>query len=332
MAEHAVRKVVVVTGASAGIGRATAHVFGEHGASVGLLARNEDGLEGARKEIEAAGGKALVLPTDVADPEQVEAATQRVEEELGPIDIWVNVAMTTIFSPLKDITPEEFKRATEVTYLGYVYGTMSALKRMLPRDKGTIVQVGSALSYRAIPLQSPYCGAKFAVRGFTDSVRTELVHQGSNVHITMPQLPGLNTPQFDHCRSKMPYHPRPVAPIYQPEMAADVIYWASHHKRREMYVGTSSVLTILGNKVAPWIADRYLARTAYQGQQTSELVEGSYREGNLFETPSGDHGAHGRFDGQAHVNSPQVWAMKNRAWLALAGVAVGVSLMRLIRS
>ncbi len=326
-----VSQVVVVTGASAGIGRATARLFGEHGARVGLLARNEDGLEGARKEIGAAGGKALVLPTDVADAEQVEAAAERVEDELGPIDIWVNVAMTTIFAPLKDITPEEFKRATEVTYLGYVYGTMSALKRMLPRDKGTIVQVGSALSYRAIPLQAAYCGAKFGVRGFTDSVRTELMHQGSNVHITMPQLPGLNTPQFDHCRSKMPYHPRPVAPIYQPEVAADAIYWAAHHKRREMYVGTSSVLTILGNKVAPWIADRYLARTAYQGQQTSEPVEDSYREGNLFETPSGDHGAHGRFDRQSHASSAQVWATKNRAWLALAGVATGAALVRLVR-
>jgi len=323
--------VVVVTGASAGIGRATARAFGEHGASIGLLARNEDGLEGAREEVEAAGGRALVLPTDVADPEQVEAAAQRVEEELGPIDIWVNVAMTTIFSPLKDIEPEEFKRATEVTYLGYVYGTMSALKRMLPRDKGTIVQVGSALSYRAIPLQSPYCGAKFAVRGFTDSVRTELMHEGSNVHVTMPQLPGLNTPQFDHCRSKMPYHPRPVAPIYQPEVAADAIYWAAHHKRREMYVGTSSVLTILGNKVAPWLADRYLARTAYQGQQTSEPMEGSYRLGNLFETPKGDHGAHGSFDGQAHASSPQVWATKNRRWLLLAGAAAGAALVGLAR-
>ncbi len=325
-------EVVVVTGASAGIGRTTARVFGEHGASVGLLARNEDGLEGARKEIEAAGGKALVLPTDVADPEQVEAAALRVEEEFGLINTWVNDAMTTIFSPLKDITPEEFKRATEVTYLGCVYGTMSALKRMLPRDKGTIVQVGSALSYRGIPLQAAYCGAKFGIRGFTDSLRTELLHDGSNVHVTMVQLPGLNTPQFDHCRSKMPYHPQPVPPIFQPEVAADAIYWAAHHKRREVYVGTSSVLTILGNKVAPWLADRYLARTAYDSQQTSESVEGSYREGNLFETPSGDHGAHGSFDGQAHASSPQAWATKNRRWLGLAGAAAGgVALVGLVR-
>ncbi|MDP8926453.1 MAG: SDR family oxidoreductase [Actinomycetota bacterium] len=325
-------EVVVVTGASAGVGRATARVFGEQGARVALLARNRDGLEGACKEIEAAGGRALALPTDVADPEQVEAAAQRVEEEFGPIDIWVNVAMTTVFSELKDISPEEFKRATEVTYLGYVYGTMSALRRMLPRDKGTIVQVGSALSYRAIPLQSAYCGAKFAVRGFTASVRTELMHQGSNVHITMPQLPGLNTPQFDHCRSKMAYHPQPVPPIYQPEVAADAIYWSAHHKRREMYVGTSSVLTILGNKVAPGLVARYLARTAYQSQQTAEPVEGSYREGNLFEPQSGDPGAHGSFDGQSYESSPQVWATKNRGLLALAGAgAVAAALLRGLR-
>jgi short-subunit dehydrogenase len=296
-----------------------------------LLARNEDGLQGARKEVEAAGGKALVLPTDVADPEQVEAAAQRVEEAFGPIDIWINDAMTTIFSEFRNISAEEFKRATEVTYLGYVYGTMSALKRMLPRDKGTIVQVGSALSYRAIPLQSAYCGAKFAIRGFTDSLRTELMHEGSNVHVTMPQLPGLNTPQFDHCRSKMPYRPQPVPPIFQPEVAADAIYWAAHHRRREMYVGTSSVLTILGNKVAPWLADRYLARTAYSSQQTSEPMGDSYRPGNLFENVSGDRGAHGRFDGQAHASSPQVWATKNRRWLALAGAAASAALVRLAR-
>lgn len=326
------QEVVVVTGASAGVGRATAREFGKHGARVGLLARNEDGLEGARREVESAGGKALPIPTDVADAEQVEAAARRVEEELGPIDVWVNDAMTTVFSPFEEITPEEFKRATEVTYLGCVYGTMSALKRMSPRGRGTIVQVGSALSYRAIPLQSAYCGAKFGIRGFTDSVRTELMHEGSNVHITMVQLPGLNTPQFDHCRSRMPNHPRPVPPIYQPEVAGEAIYWAAHHKRREVYVGASSVLTILGNKVAPWLADRYLARTAYQGQQTGEPVEGSYRAGNLFEPVSGDRGAHGIFDGQAHERSPQLWATKNRQWLALAGAAAaGATLVGLVR-
>jgi short-subunit dehydrogenase len=323
-------EVVVVTGASSGVGRATARTFGEHGASVGLLARNEDGLEGARKEIEAAGGRALVLPTDVADPEAVEAAARRVEEELGLIDIWVNDAMNTVFSPFKEITAEDYRRATEITYLGYVYGTMSALKRMLPRDRGTVVQVGSALAYRAIPLQSAYCGAKFAIRGFTDSVRTELMHDRSNVHITMVQMPGLNTPQFNQARTTLPNHPQPVPPIYQPEVAADAIYWAAHQRRREVYVGTSSVITILGNKVAPWLADRYLARTGYDSQQTDQPVDPN-RPDYLYEPVPGDHGAHGNFDDQAHEKSPQLWATKHRRWLALAGAVAGVALVGLAR-
>ena len=323
-------EVVVVTGASSGVGRATARTFGEHGASVGLLARNEDGLEGARKEIEAAGGRALVLPTDVADPEAVEAAARRVEEELGLIDIWVNDAMNTVFSPFKEITAEDYRRATEITYLGYVYGTMSALKRMLPRDRGTVVQVGSALAYRAIPLQSAYCGAKFAIRGFTDSVRTELMHDRSNVHITMVQMPGLNTPQFNQARTTLPNHPQPVPPIYQPEVAADAIYWAAHQRRREVYVGTSSVITILGNKVAPWLADRYLARTGFDSQQTDQPVDPN-RPDYLYEPVPGDHGAHGNFDDQAHEKSPQLWATKHRRWLALAGAVAGVALVGLAR-
>jgi short-subunit dehydrogenase len=321
-------EVVVVTGASSGVGRATARIFGEHGASVGLLARNEAGLEGARKEIEVAGGKALVLPTDVADPEAVEAAAQRVEEEFGPIDIWVNDAMNTVFSPFKEITAEDYRRATEITYLGYVYGTMSALERMLPRNRGTVVQVGSALAYRAIPLQSAYCGAKFAIRGFTDSVRTELMHDKSNVHITMVQMPGLNTPQFNQARTTLPNHPQPVPPIYQPEVAADAIYWAAHQRRREVYVGASSVLTILGNKVAPWLADRYLARTGYDSQQTDQPVDPN-RPDYLYNPVPGDHGAHGNSDDQAHERSQQLWATKNRRWLALA--AAGVALVRLAR-
>jgi short-subunit dehydrogenase len=321
-------EVVVVTGASSGVGRATARIFGEHGASVGLLARNEAGLEGARKEIEVAGGKALVLPTDVADPEAVEAAAQRVEEEFGPIDIWVNDAMNTVFSPFKEITAEDYRRATEITYLGYVYGTMSALERMLPRNRGTVVQVGSALAYRAIPLQSAYCGAKFAIRGFTDSVRTELMHDKSNVHITMVQMPGLNTPQFNQARTTLPNHPQPVPPIYQPEVAADAIYWAAHQRRREVYVGASSVLTILGNKVAPWLADRYLARTGYDSQQTDQPVDPN-RPDYLYNPVPGDHGAHGNFDDQAHERSQQLWTTKNRRWLALA--AAGVALVRLAR-
>ncbi len=315
-------ETVVITGASAGVGRATVREFAKHDAHIGLLARNQEALDNAREEVESLGGKALVIPTDVADPEQVEAAAQKVEDEFGPIDIWVNDAMTTVFSEFKEVTPEEFKRGTEVTYLGAVYGTMSALKRMLPRDRGTIVQVGSALSYRAIPLQSVYCGAKHGMRGFTDSVRTELMHDKSNVHITMVQLPGLNTPQFDHCRTKMPNHPQPVPPIYQPEVAAEAIYYAAHRKRREVFVGTSSVITILGNKLAPWLGDLYLARTAYDGQQTDQKINPEERPDNLFEPVSGDRGAHGIFDEQAYDSSPQLWATKNRGLLAAGAVGI----------
>ncbi len=326
-------EVVVVTGASSGVGRAVVREFARQspGVRIGLLARNEDGLEGARREVEAAGGEALALPTDVADAGAVEDAARRVEEEFGPVEVWVNNAMASIFAPFKEIAPEEFRRATEVTYLGNVYGTMAALRRMLPRDRGTIVQVGSALSYRAIPLQAAYSGAKHAERGFTDSVRTELMHEGSNVRVTMVQLPALNTPQFGVSRNRMPKHPQPVPPIYQPEVAAEAIYWAAHHNRREVFVGTSSVLTILGNKVAPWFGDRYLARTGYGGQQTDEPADPD-RPDNLFEPIAGDHGAHGIFDDRAHARSPQLWATKNRAWLALAGAglagAVGASLLK----
>ncbi|MDP9479107.1 MAG: SDR family oxidoreductase [Actinomycetota bacterium] len=318
-------EVVVITGASAGVGRATVREFARRGARVGLLARNEDGLEGARKEVESLGGRALAVPTDVADPEQVEAAAQRVEEELGPIDVWINDAMATVFAEFKDVAPEEFKRATEVTYLGAVYGTMSALKRMLPRDRGTVVQVGSALSYRGIPLQAAYCGAKHGMRGFTDSVRTELMHDGSNVHITMVQLPALNTPQFSVGRAKVSRHPQPVPPIYQPEVAAEAIHFAAHARRREVFVGTSSVLTILGNKVAPWFGDWYLARTGYDGQQTDEEIRPEERPDNLFEPVPGDHGAHGVFDEQSYGKSPQLWATKKRRWLALAGAGVAAA-------
>lgn len=314
-------EVVVVTGASAGVGRATAREFGRHGAKVALLARGEEGLEAARKEIEAEGGEALAVPTDVADHEQVEAAAERVERELGPIDVWVNDAIAVIFSPFKDIAPEDFKRSTEVCYLGAVYGTKAALKRMIPRDRGTIVQVGSALSYRAIPLQSAYCGAKHAMRGFTNSVRTELMHDKSNVRITMVQLPAVNTPQFDVSKTTLPKHPQPVPPIYQPEVPARAIYWAAHRRRREVWVGASSAIVIAGNKLLPGLGDRYLARTGYASQQTDEPVDEN-RPNNLYEPVAGDQGAHGDFDGQSHGESPQFWTTRHRAALLAAGLGL----------
>jgi short-subunit dehydrogenase len=313
-------EVVVITGASAGVGRATAREFGKHRGRVALLARNEEGLEGARKEVEALGGEALPIPTDVADPEQVEAAAERVEQELGPIDVWVNDAIAVIFSPFKDIELEDFKRSTEVCYLGTVYGTRAALNRMLPRDRGTIVQVGSALAYRAIPLQSAYCGAKHAIRGFTDSVRTELLHDGSGVHITMVQLPAVNTPQFNVSKTNLPKHPQPVPPIYQPEVPARAIYWAAHQRRREVRVGLSSTIVIAGNKLLPGFGDWYLAKTGYSSQQTDQPVDQN-RPDNLYEPVPGDHGTHGIFDEQSHEESPQLWATEHLGLLAIGGAA-----------
>jgi NAD(P)-dependent dehydrogenase (short-subunit alcohol dehydrogenase family) len=320
-------ETVVVTGASAGVGRAIARRFGRDGARVGLLARDSDGLEAAKQEIERDGGRALAVPTDVADHSAVEAAAEAVELELGEIDVWINNAMTTVFSFFEDVEPEEFERATLVTYLGSVWGTRAALRRMLPRDRGTIVQVGSALAYRGIPLQAPYCGAKHAQKGFVESLRSELRSKGSRVHLTMVQLPGLNTPQFGHCRSKVPGHPMPVAPIYQPEVAADAVHWAAHHRRRETYVGVSTVYTIWGNKLAPWLAERYLAKTAVKGQQMDLPPSPGNREGNLFEPRAeGDPGAHGRFDGQAHGRSAQVWASRHRRLLGAAALALAGAL------
>jgi NAD(P)-dependent dehydrogenase (short-subunit alcohol dehydrogenase family) len=325
-----VSEVIVVTGASAGVGRATAVAFARRGARVGLLARGRDRLEATRHEIEAAGGEAVVVLTDVADADQVERAAAVVEEALGPIDVWVNNAMATIFSPFGEITPAEYRRATEVTYLGYVWGTMAALRRMLPRDRGVVVQVGSALAYRAIPLQAAYCGAKHAIQGFTETLRCELLHEGSGVRVTMVQLPALNTPQFDWGRSRMPRKPQPIPPIYQPEVAADAIVWAAHEPRREVYVGGSTVLTILGDKIAPGLGDRYLARTGYEGQQTDEPAAAERRD-NLFDAVPGDLGAHGRFDAKALRRSLQLSATKHRRALAALGFVLGASLFRGIR-
>ncbi len=297
-------KVVVVTGASAGVGRAIVAEFARQGAHLGLIARNKERLEAAKQEVEEAGSRALVVPADVANAREVEDAAERVEQELGPIDIWVNNAMTTIFAPFTDITPEEFERATQVTYLGQVYGTMAALKRMKPRNRGSIVQIGSALAYRSIPLQSAYCGAKHAVIGFTDSIRSELIHDGSKVHITVVQLPAMNTPQFSWCRTRLPRHPQPVPPIFQPEVAARAVVWAATHKKRGIYVGWPTVKAIYGQEIAPSFADRYLAEHAYDAQQTSEPISPG-RPDNLFQPVPGNYAAHGVFGKRARSFSLQ---------------------------
>lgn len=325
------REVVVVTGASGGVGRAIAHSFAKRGASVGLLARGKEGLDDAASEVEALGGRALAVPTDVADADQVEAAAATVEERFGPIDVWINDAMATIFAPFMEITPEEYTRATQVTYLGAVYGTMAALRRMVPRNRGAVVQVGSALAYRAIPLQSAYCGGKFAIRGFTDSVRTELLHDQSKVWISMVQLPAVNTPQFNWCRTKLPNHPQPVAPIYQPEVPAEAVYWAAHHRRREITVGGSAVTAIVGNKLAPRLADWYLAKTGYASQQIMDMPVDPDRPNNLFEPVPSEAAIHGMFDDQAHARSYQLWATTHRGLVAAGVVSAAALTVGIVR-
>jgi NADP-dependent 3-hydroxy acid dehydrogenase YdfG len=321
-------QVVVVTGASGGVGRAIAHAFAKRGARLGLLARGRESLEAAAAEVRALGGEALVLPTDVADADQVEAAAAAVDEHFGPIDVWVNDAMATVFARFRDTEPAEYKRATEVTYLGTVYGTMAALRRMHARDRGVIVQVGSALSYRAIPLQASYCGAKFAIRGFTDSLRTELLADHSNVRLTMVQLPGVNTTQFNWCRSKLPKHPQPVPPIYQPEIPAEAVYWAAQHPRRELWVGYSTIQAIVGNKLSPWLADRYLARKAIDGQQVQDMPVPGDRPDNLYDPLPELAATHGIFDSQAKTRSPQLWANTHRPLVAGVLTAAGLALAR----
>jgi NAD(P)-dependent dehydrogenase (short-subunit alcohol dehydrogenase family) len=318
-------QVVVVTGASAGVGRAVARSFARNGARIGLLARGRSGLDGARRDVQSLGGTGLAIPTDVSDAAQVERAAEAVEHEFGPIDVWVNDAMCSVFSPAKQMTPEDYRRVTEVTYLGYVNGTLAALKRMLPRDRGVIVQIGSALAYRAIPLQSAYCAAKHAVRGFTDSVRCELIHDGSNVRITMVQMPALNTPQFDWVKSRLPRKPQPVPPIYQPEVAADAVVHATRHYRREWYVGASTAIVIAGNKMAPGLGDWYLGRQGYDSQQYDGAVS-SHRRNNLDQPvdDNRDYGAHGDFDVRAVSHSYHLWLNQRRQWLLLAGAAGAV--------
>jgi short-subunit dehydrogenase len=314
-------EVVVITGASGGVGRATARKFAADGAKIGLIARGRKGLEAAAREVQDAGGQALVLPADVSQPDQVEAAAAAVEDQLGPIDVLVNNAMVTIYAEFLDIEPEEFKRSTEVTYLGMVWGTRAALKRMVPRDRGSLVQVGSALAYRGIPLQGPYCGAKHACKGFTESVLTELMHHKSKVHVSMVQLPGVNTTQFTWGRTKLPKQTTPVPPIYQPEIAADAVHYAAHHKRRQIYVGIPTVMNILGEWIAPGLLDRYLARSGFKSQMTDQDLNPQGHD-NLFEPVDEDRGAHGPFDDQAHSVSPQYELAKHRrVVLAGAGLA-----------
>jgi short-subunit dehydrogenase len=322
-------EVVVVTGAAAGVGRATASEFGRRKASVGLIARDCGQLEQAASEIRGFGGRALVLPTDVSDCAQVQAAAAEVEKKLGPIDIWVNDAMVTVFSEFIDISPEEFRRVTEVTYLGVVWGTMAALKFMAARDKGCILQVGSALAYRSIPLQSAYCGAKAAIRGFSDSLRTELMHKRSKIHLTMVHLPAVNTPQFDWCRTHLSRHPQPVPPIFDPGVPARAIVWAAHQRRRELFLGLPTLLAIEANKFVPGLLDRYLARTGFVAQQTNEKVN-PHRPDNLFEPVHGDFKARGNFKEQAWHGSMQFWLSRHRVPIGLA--LSGLSLIALMRS
>ncbi len=322
-------EVVVITGATAGVGRATARAFAKQGARIGLLARGLDGLEAAKRDVEALGGKGFIARTDVTEVDQVEAAAESIENAFGPIDVWINNAMTSVFAEFLDVEPDEYERVTDVVYHGTVNGTRAALKRMVPRDHGTIVLVGSALAYRGIPLQSAYCGGKHAIQGMFESIRAELLHKGSRVHVTMVQLPALNTPQFSWVKSKLPRKAQPVAPIYQPEVAADAIVYAAHHRRRELFVGAPAAATIIGNKLMPGLADRYLASNGYESQMRDEREDPDRRD-NLWAPVPGDHGAHGAFDDRSREFSSELWASKNRGWLTFAAaVFAGLALSSL---
>ncbi|WP_020607682.1 SDR family oxidoreductase [Spirosoma spitsbergense] len=323
------KKVVVVTGASAGLGRAIVREFAKDGADVALIARGIDGLEGAKKEVEAYGGRALICQLDVADAEAIEKAAGEIEEKLGPIDVWVNNAMNSVFSPIKDMKPEEYKRVTEVTYLGQVYGALAALKRMQPRNRGSLIFVGSALAYRGIPLQSAYCASKHAIQGFYDSLRAELLHDKSKINTCMVQLPAMNTTQFGFVRSKLPRKPRPMGTIYEPEVAARGIVYASKSHHRELYIGYPTVEAIVGNKLAPSIGDYVLANGGFKGQMTDEPADPN-RSDNLWEPIPGDHGAHGPFSDKAWSFSPQFWVDKHKGAVAsfVLAVAAGIFLTR----
>lgn len=321
------REVVVVTGASAGLGRAIAERFARDGAAVALIARGAERLEQARACMEQLGGRGLALPLDVADADAVEAAAVRIEQELGPIDVWINNAMVSVYSPIKEMPAAEFRRVTDVTYLGYVHGTLSALKRMLPRDRGIIIQVGSALAHRSIPLQSAYCAAKHAIMGFHESLLSELLHDGSHVRTTMVQMPAMNTPQFDWAKSRMPNRCQPVPPIFQPEVGADAVHHAVRHDvGRELLVGWPTVKAVLGEKVVPGYIDRKLGREGYESEQTDEPRD-PHSPDNLWEPVRGDYAAHGRFDDRSLDSSTELWLAKRKPWLMLAGAALtGVAL------
>ena len=322
-------EVVVITGASAGVGRATARAFGRRKARVGLIARGRDGLEAAKREIESSGGEAIVLPLDVSDHDAVENAASVVEKAFGPIDIWINNAMLSVFSPIMEMEPDEYRRVTDVTYLGYVWGTLAALRRMKPRNRGAIVQVGSALAYRGIPLQSAYCAAKHAVQGFHDSLRSELIHDNSRVRVVMVQMPALNTPQFRWVKSRLPRKGQPVPPIFQPEVAAEAIVWAAYSNRREINVGWPTTMAIVGNNFAPGYGDRYLGKHGYEMQMNDE-PEDPGRPDNLWAPLPGDHGAHGVFDDRALPKSLELELNKHRGWIMagaaamLLGAALGI--------
>lgn len=315
------KKVVVITGASGGVGRVTAWEFARQGAKIALLARGIEQLEATKKEVEERGGEALILECDVSDPAQVETAAERTEQVLGPIDVWINNAMNSVFAPFRNISPAEFKRVTEVTYLGQVYGTMAALQRMAPRNRGSIVFVGSALAYRGIPLQSAYCGAKHGIKGFYDSLRTELMHDKSRIKTCMVQLPAMNTTQFGWVLNKLPHQPRPMGTVYEPEVAARAIVYAAHHNRREIFVGYPTFKAIIGNKIAPWYADRVLARTGFAGQQLSAPADPAMPN-NVWEPVHEDRGAHGAFGSIATNHSILLWVSLHRPWVRmLAGMA-----------
>lgn len=324
-------KVIVITGASAGVGRATAYAFAKRKCKIGLIARSEQALNDVKQEVEDLGGKAIVLPLDVADAAALENAANRVEEEFGAIDIWINNAMNSVFSPVKEMQPEEYKRVTEVTYLGYVYGTLAALKKMLPRNKGKLIFVGSALAYRGIPLQSAYCAGKHAIQGFFDSLRCELIHDNSNVKLTMVQLPAMDTTQFKWVKSRLPNKPRPMGKIYAPELAADAIIYAAENDEREIYVGSTTVQAIVGDKLFPAVGDYYLGKKGYAGQQTN-APDDSNRKNNLWETVHGIHEVHGGFEDKSHRHSIQFWLASHKTialtLLAFAAGIVAVSTLK----